>query len=451
MQGVNLSEFQRRVLNVPEEVNLGILGGRGSGKSWLLALLAMRYVEQYRDRARAMLVRQSFPGLRDFELVCRELFAIAYGTTARYSANDHVWRFPNGGIFELSQFESAADLAKMQGRSVGLLMVDEAGQYADPALLDLLRSNMRAPKGVPTRMVLAANPGGVGQAWLAKRIAHRGTPWRAFRDDTGALWCYCPSTYLDNPHIEQDKYRAQLEAACQTDPELLKAWLHGDFTAARGAFFGDVIDERRNMIEPWSEIPTGWEAWLGHDFGSSAPSVTYVLAQSPGAEIGGRYFPRDSIVLVDELATNRPDNLSLGLGWTASVLAEEIVAMCKRWKIRPQGSADDSIFARAGHATGSLADEFRRGGVYFYPARKSDRVSGWHVMRRLLADAGKPDVPGLYVSRRCTYWWQTVPFLPRDMRRIEDLDSSAQDHAADGSRYGILRVVRRTKVEPLIL
>ena len=41
--------------------------------------------------------------------------------------------------------------------------------------------------------------------------------------------------------------------------------------------------------------------------------------------------------------------------------------------------------------------------VHFEPARKGDRVSGWHRMRRLLADAGKPDRPGLYVSRACRY------------------------------------------------
>ena len=50
--------------------------------------------------------------------------------------------------------------------------------------------------------------------------------------------------------------------------------------------------------------------------------------------------------------------------------------------------------------------------------------------------AGKPDLPGLYISRRCTYAWETLPALPRDPRDIEDVDSSAPDHAADALRYG---------------
>lgn len=105
--------------------------------------------------------------------------------------------------------------------------------------------------------------------------------------------------------------------------------------------------------------------------------------------------------------------------------------------------ADDAIFAKTGHATGSIAEEFNRAGVYFRPARKADRISGWQTMRRLLADAGKPDLPGLYVSRDCRYFWETVPYLARDQKRVEDLDSSGPDHAADAVRYGCLRVNER--------
>jgi hypothetical protein len=60
------------------------------------------------------------------------------------------------------------------------------------------------------------------------------------------------------------------------------------------------------------------------------------------------------------------------------------------------------------------------------------------MMKRLLANAGRPDVPGLYVSRLCGYWWATVPTLARDEKRVEDLDTTGPDHAADACRYGLL-------------
>jgi hypothetical protein len=147
----------------------------------------------------------------------------------------------------------------------------------------------------------------------------------------------------------------------------------------------------------------------------------------------------DSLVLVDELATNEPGNVMKGMGYTVPVLAEHIHDLCARWKVRPEGAADDAIFAKGGHSRGSISDEFRAAGVTFWPAKTADRIPGWQVMRRLLQDAGKPAVPGLYIARHCEYFWATVPYLGRDPKRIEDVDSRGPDHAADAARYGCLR------------
>ncbi|MBU1286920.1 MAG: phage terminase large subunit [Alphaproteobacteria bacterium] len=447
-QTIELSDFQQKVMLLPEELDVFLGGGRGGGKSYGEALLALRHAEQYGAKARILYVRQTYKGIADFELVCRELFGTVYGTAARYNAAEHIWRFPNGAVMELGQLETHSDYAKYQGRSFTLLLSDEIGQYATPDLLDILRSNLRGPKGMPIRVVLAGNPGGVGHQWIAKRYVFKAAPWKAFLEPKSKRqFVYAPSTFLDNKFIDREQYSDQLNSACPHDPELLRAWLEGDWAVARGAYFASVLDEDRNAIDPamWQTIPTHhgyrWPSYLAHDFGSSAPSATYVVLQSPGA-IGpdGRYYPRDSLVIVDELATAMPGRPQQGLGWTVPVIAEEIKAMCARWCIRPAGVADDAIFANMGHSDGSIAKEFSRCGVHFSPARKADRLTGWNIMRRLLAGAGKPDVPGLFISRACEYFWQTVPYLPRDIKRVEDVDSSAADHAADAVRYGCLRL-----------
>lgn len=443
-QTIELSNFQTQVLSYPEEVDVFLGGGRGGGKSYTLALLALRHVEQYGDKARILYIRKTYKGLADFELLTRELFAMVYGTAARYNGAEHVWRFPNGAYLEFGQLETHADYAKYQGRSFTLLMADEIGQFATPDLLDVLRSNLRAPKGIPVRVVLAANPGGSGHFWIAKRYVFTGAPGKPFFEPKSKRqWIYAPSTFIGNEFIDCDQYRDQLESSCPSDPELLRAWLDGDWAVNRGAYFANVLDENRNAVEPWTQIPywhsVKWETYLAHDFGSSAPSATYIMAISPGAEMAGRYYPRDSIIIVDELSTAKRDRPNEGNGWTVPILAEEIVAMCKRWGVRAEGVADDAIFSKTGSGSGSIADEFRKGGVFFTPAKKADRIGGWNVMRRLLADAGKPDVPGLYISRGCEYFWGTVPYIGRDQKRVEDVDSQSADHAADAVRYGCLR------------
>lgn len=122
------------------------------------------------------------------------------------------------------------------------------------------------------------------------------------------------------------------------------------------------------------------------------------------------------------------------------MLADAIKAMCGRWRMQPYGTADDSIFARTGSGAGCIADEFMREGVHFEPAQKGDRVTGWQRLRRMLTHAGKPDRPGLYVSRACRYWWLTAPYAGRDMKRPEDVDSAGPDHGLDAMRYGTQKV-----------
>ena len=451
---IKLSEFQNKICTIPETFDVFLGGGRGGAKSFSMAVLALRHCEQYKDKARVLYIRQTYKGLADFEAVTRDVFAVYKG--AKYNQTEHVWRLPNGGYVELGQLESARDYTKYQGRSFTLLLIDEAGQYATPELLDRLRSNLRGAKGIPIRTVIAANPGDVGHHWIAKRYVFKTAPWKPFHEDnSNRQWVYAPSRFTDNPFIDQDEYRKQLEASCPTDAELLRAWIDGDWTVARGAYFATVIDEKRNAIEPWEEIPllprkwsdnkiNKWEHWLAHDYGSSAPSATYIMVRSPGEEINGQYFPKDSIIVIDELVTSDTVNLNEGLGYTIPHLSEYIIEMCERWKIKAEGCADDAIFSKHGSQSGSIADEFKRAGVYFTKAHKADRKSGWERMRRLLQDAGKPDKPGLYISRHCEYFWSTVPYLGRDQRNAEDLDTRQADHAADAIRYGIAHEPRKT-------
>ena len=462
---LGLSDFQERVLAVPEEYEVFLGGGRGGGKSFTLALLAMRHAEQYREKARILFVRQSLPGAQDFIALTRDLFGKVYGTGASYNASSHVWTLPNDSYFEIGMLGDWGDVDRYQGRSFSLILIDEAGQWPDPALLDLLRSNLRGPTGVPVRVALAANPGGVGHLWLAQRYVFRAPAWSPFVEGkSGRTFVHCPSTYRDNDFIDQNEYGSQIKASTATDPELGKAWLAGDWAVARGAFFGGVLEESRSCIEPWptpEEHPRwyweakgcGWKFELAHDYGVTAPSVTYVVARSGGSDgPDGKNYPRGSIVLLDELATNEPGSLSKGMGYTIPHLAEQITGLSEYWGLeRAEGVADDAIFNQTGSQIGSISDEFRRYGVYFRRAGKGSRVAGWERLRRLMADAGKPDVPGLYVSRVCEYFWSTVPYLGRDPRRVDDVDTRSVDHAADAARYAVLAESHIATIEPIWL
>ena len=185
-------------------------------------------------------------------------------------------------------------------------------------------------------------------------------------------------------------------------------------------------------------VNDGWEFFLSYDHGTSAPAVCYVFAKSPGANgPDGRWYPRGSLIVIDELAFVAPGTLDKGLGLTVPVMAAEIKDMCGRWSMEPQGAADDAIFADIGSSAGSIATEFARYGVRFHRAGKGSRPGGWEIVRKLMSSAGELDQPGLYISRACSYFWRSVPYLGRSPRRPDDLDTTAADHAADAIRYGV--------------
>ena len=418
-EALRASPWQDDALAIPREFDLSLLGAKGGGKSHLMMLLVVRDVQEFGPAARILFIRRDHAGSTDFVTLCIVEFAKAFGPRGfSYNSQTGVFRFWNGAVLQIDQCADVTDANKFAGRNFSLLLVDEAQQWSSPEPIFMLRGCLRGPAGIPVRMVLAANPGGAGHAWLLQRF-FGAAPWEPFYEEkSGRMWVRVPSSYRDNVHLDRDSYARELRAAYGHDAGLLKSLDEGDWHAClAGAFFASVIDEARVAVDPalWTEIPTThgerWRAWLGHDYGSAAPSVTLLMVESPGATgPDGRHYSRGSIVVLDEIASTEPGSLTRGMGYTVPRLADEIHAMCDVWDVAPEGAADDACFARTGHSAGSIADEFRAVGVFFCPAKKGDRVSGWTRMRTMLSQAGALDAPGLYVSRACTYWWQTAPY-----------------------------------------
>lgn len=250
----------------------------------------------------------------------------------------------------------------------------------------------------------------------------------------GEWWVNCPSVFTDNPHLNHTDYENRLRAACGNDEELARAWLQGDWNIARGAYFAGVLDEKVHMLKvDWPyKVTRAWRPFIAMDWGSSAPSVTYACLEAPG-DIGP--FPKGSLILLDELATVDPNDPNQGLGWPPGKLAEGIHEMCSRWDMRAEGVGDD-----AAGLEDSLLKVLRGFKVYLVRPRK-ERVAGWQAMRQRLHNTKERNGrPGMWVSARCKYFWQTVPTIARDPHRPEDVMTSGPDHAADAARYAVMDV-----------
>ena len=150
--------------------------------------------------------------------------------------------------------------------------------------------------------------------------------WTPFIEKvSGRQFVICPSSWRDNEFIDTQEYEKQLLAATATNSSLRKAWVDGDWYTSGGSFFSTVLSEK-NLIQSWPFLPDTskelsylsphkraafgkWEYYLSHDYGVAAPSVTYLVGVSPGMEFQEVYYPKNSIVLIDELASYDPNDL----------------------------------------------------------------------------------------------------------------------------------------------
>ncbi|MFN8180128.1 MAG: terminase family protein [bacterium] len=430
--------WQHVVLSLPERgasgetVNKFLGGGRGGGKTTAEQLLILRHVEQYQARARVLVIRTTFKATTEMgDELERTLSSIYPGT--RYNRAERIFRLPSGATVELGEMSNPAAYAKYQGRTFSMLVIDDAGTL-NPAQFRramMVKSNLRAPDGQPTPTIVSANPGGPLHTVLHRLYVSRAPAFEPF-DVDGETWIYAPSTLDDNAHVDREAYLRQLAAACGNDAELLRAWEKGDWNVRAGAFFADCLDERVHMLPAaWPHaVDRGWAPFVAGDYGSAAPSVFYVVLRAPG-DVGG--FAKDSLVLLDEVASASHDDPSVGLHWPPSKIAEAVKERCAAWGVHPRGCCDD-----AAGLTDTLLSILREHGLALVRPRK-ERVAGWAKMRELLHNAKeKNGRPGLYATARCRYFWSTVPFISRDPHRPEDCDTSGCDHGADAARYACM-------------
>jgi len=442
--------WQQRALALPESYNLALLGGRGGGKSTAIVQLVYRHCIQYGERAKPLIIRQSYKALADIEEALLELLHAGFAEFpggVQYNKADKIGRLPNGATFELGFIEDQRSYLKHQGRETTLLCIDEVTNFATLKYVSLLRSNLRGPVDIPLRVVIAGNPGGPLHATIARQHVSGRVPWRPYEGDDGTLWVTCPSVYTDNEHLDHARYARQLRAAAGNDAALAAAWLENNWGEIAGAFFGSVFGPHC-VIPDAAHAPRGkgWETFVSLDWGMSAPSVVLFCARPllPGL-VGpsGRVFSVGSVIVLDELATADAADPAIGLEWPPSMLAEETLARCKRWGVRPRGVGDDA----RGLDGSTLLEQFKTHGLHLRKPTK-DRVSGWVMVKQMMDAARRddPDQPALFFTERCRYCLETIPALPRNQIRVEDVDTKAPDHAADAVRYAVATKPKHRRV-----
>jgi hypothetical protein len=215
-------------------------------------------------------------------------------------------------------------------------------------------------------------------------------------------------------------------------PDLVKAWLEGDWSAIAGAFFPEFSMEK-HVFSPFP-IPRDWIRFRAFDWGSARPFSCGWYAISDGSMTK---FPRGAILKFKEWygSTGEPN---VGLRLTAEEVADGILRRDGTDKIE-YSVADPAIFSSDGGP--SIGERFFSRGLPFRRADnarvgRSGHMGGWDMLRARLKGDG--DGPMIYFSSSCVDTIRCLPALQHDSANPEDVDSDMEDHAPDETRYACM-------------
>lgn len=471
-------------------------GARGGGKTdGVLGKWALKE-RRYGQHFNAIMFRRTSVSAEDAIERSREIYAPLGG---RFNETKLRWRMPNGGRVAFAYLENTADANEYQGRNVTDAWVEEAGQYPTASPIDRLFGVLRSSHGVPIQLILTANPGGPGQHWIRQRYQIHPFPkrpiilTRTLANGNPHRVAVIPSRITDNKILMQmdPGYIDRLHMV--GSPQLVRAWLEGDWSAIEGAFFTEW-DEGKHVI-PAFAIPESWLRFRSADWGSFSPfsigwwavaGDDYALEgalsgesrNEPALHRSGTVPRAREDLLGSKLL--RPDDHSMdpagsekvhiiprgaliryrewygavGGKLTAEQVAEGIAVREKADRQRlTYGVLDPSAFIESGGP--SIAENMNRILTMERPSlasfRKADNkrvarnigdpaksgpMGGWDQLRQRLK--GRKGVPMIYCFPNCADSIRTIPVLQHDETKLEDLDTEAEDHCADDWRYACM-------------
>lgn len=398
-------------------------GARGGGKSYwlrwmLLHLLLYWYFHEGIKGVIVGLFCDTYPELRDRQINKINSEFPAWMGEVKETKEDGLCFFlrPDlgGGKIALRNLD---DARKYRSAEFAAVAVDEL-TLIPLDTFNILRGSLRWPGIAHTLFLAATNPGGLGHLWVKRYWIDQDYPPEM--RELGSQFEFIKSLPADNPHLDKT-YWDDLNSL---PPDLARAWVQGDWNVFAGQAFGTWRDDT-HVIDPF-QLPDHWPRWRGIDWGYDAPFCCLWIAKDPAT---GRYYAyREAYVreLIDR------DQAKLIRDMTMP--AEQIIA----------SYADPSMWARKTQVTiTSTADEYAAAGVPLTPG-DNDRLSGKRKVDRMLQNL--PDgKPGLMVFATCRNLIRTLPALPYDDTRIEDINTKAEDHGYDALRYALSAA--RDKVE----
>ena len=496
---------QKRALTAPVESIL-LTGGRGWGKTETQLMRFYQLVGAgYGSYWRGIIFDREYKNLDDLVVKSKRLFAqdVIDGKGRWLSSNsDFKWRWNTGEELLFRAAADEKDYWDYHGHEYPFIGFNELTKYPNNKFYRMIMSTNRSgwdsekhtPRithelearrfakvyqrnfevgdyatedarplpDIPLETVATTNPYGPGHNWVKMEMIDPAPYGKVIRK---ATVIFNPrtqqeetvvrthvslfGTFRENPYLSP-QYIANLYE--ETDENILKAWLSGDWDIVAGGAFDDLW-KKSIIIKPRFKIPRGWYVDRALDWGSSHPYSVGWFAEANGEEItlpnGEVFCPQPgSIIQIGELYGSDKIGTNKGVKLGAKAIAEKIKEYEKELRLGGwvsgdiyDGPADNQIRNVIESDKDTIEKTFTDNGVNWESSDKSpgSRINGLQLFRDRLTASIRGEGSGFYFMDNCRASIATIPVLPRDEKKPDDVDTSAEDHAWDMLRYRVLK------------
>lgn len=411
-------------------------GARGGGKSdGLLGDFAL-HAQAYGEHANGYFFRKTYD---DLDEAIRRSLMIFTPAGWNYNKVEHRWTAPNGATLTFRYLESPEDTARYMGFQMTWLAVDQVEQFPDPAPIDRLWGSIRSVHGVKCVRRLTGNP--PAPPWLFARYVEphpRGLQpfvYRPLPTEFPSLSIeaiFIPAKLEDNPLLMQQDPDYERRLAASGSKELFQAWRFGRWDVMIGAVFSEWRPDLHILPDDFV-APKNWIWAAGCDWGYRNPGWFGWFACGPDGDV----------VCMDEVYFR--EQTAQQVGYACGLRSRELPALAYI-------AADEQMWYKTGVSAPTIAEEFQAGFLAAYGGDlercpklveaghgRGSRSTKLQVTHRYLRWTAGPDGkvppwgrPRLRFLGRCRAAVRTLPALPYDTKKPEDVDTNAEDHAYDG-------------------
>ena len=455
-----LYEKQKRALmSLAEEILYG--GAAGSGKSYMMRVLAIILCMQI-PNLKVFLFRRMYKELYINHVYAPDGFLVMLKSFLDrgdivFNKSDGVFNFFNGAQIYLCHAQHETDINTYLGAEIHVLLIDEATQFTEK-MIRFIRTRVRLGglhipeqwRKLLPKIIYGTNPGGPSHSYFKRGFVSHGPGhvYTAPPQDGGMTREFVPALSKENIVMMRNDPKYGERIMGLGDDRLALAYLEGSWDLEEGAAFGDLWDSNVHIVQSL-QLPRTWKIDRAHDWGYTAPAGTLWFAESDGTRIvmndKQTVLPRKSLIIISEQYFADKDDKGLKLlPFELGQRMHDHESNSGYRHLIQAGPADSSIFDKDRGMT-SIHDEYVKKGIRFTRAdkRPGSRERGFLLHRQMLKAAVTHNMeqPWLLVHRNCVNVVSQFPELPISPENPQDVDSSANDHLYDGSRYRLLKSV----------